>query len=236
MNYKYVNGNPWQRFLPDCTIRALCIGLNMSYQEVCRKLQIKYRLGYGMEKNQGACSPQKIMNNFKSYFIKAEIDEIYNDVFTGKDVDVSGMNVENGFSVEETAEMLPGGLYIFILRPTEEERKHGEGDWHTTLVNTANKTVFDIFDCSDENMVYGWMAINMSKRLSNDDPKSRFQELSQIDKGFLWGDETPPHMKRNEKWEKLQKYIADPNNKGKLKGGIIQWIISTQRRFGEIED
>ena len=238
MKYVYLNGNPWQRFLPDCSIRALALGLNMSYIEVCRKLQVKCEKGYGLIKTTGACSTEKIINNFKSYFITTEVDEIYDAASKGNEDILSdkNMDVEAGFSVEEQAEMLPPGKYIFILRPTKEERKHGEMDWHATLVDTEKDCLYDVINCIKENNVYGYLAINPEKRLKNSDPNSFYNEIRLIDKGYLWGDKIPPYIKDKAKWKNLQKFISNPkHDKNRLKGGIINFILSNQRREGETD-
>lgn len=64
INFNY---NKWNKDINDCAIRAICAGTNMDYEYVCKKLDVKYKVGQGLIQDDGI-ELSLINEKFKDYF------------------------------------------------------------------------------------------------------------------------------------------------------------------------
>lgn len=63
----HFNFNPWGKFLPDCSIRAISAATGLDYRVVCNMLKYKWKNGYGLMRERGA-SMEHIKQVFNEYF------------------------------------------------------------------------------------------------------------------------------------------------------------------------
>lgn len=78
MTSKYLkayNFNPWNKHLSDCSIRAIVAATGLCYEEVCRRLKLKFKNGYGLVRDSGV-ELYDIEHVFDEYF---DIVEDYYD-------------------------------------------------------------------------------------------------------------------------------------------------------------
>lgn len=178
LKFIHFNANPWQKLRPDCSIRAIAAALNMAYTDVCKKLNVSYKLGYGMIRNEGAAEVERLFEVFDPYFDNSYIDSSYMDNFneivsgTGEyynfadfddpdmksfeddfiDPDV-GSSLEEFIDEQGFAEGSNKGRFIFVMRPSKKEFRKMGLDWHSIYINTKNMYYLDQ-DFSDEGIDY----------------------------------------------------------------------------------
>lgn len=234
MKFGWINGNPWQQLLPDCTIRNLALASNWGYRKICKTLGVPCKEGYGYTGSEGAATVEKIIKTFKNklfddWQVDSILDKNLSKLQGGKeDFDDSFVDPEEGLTIAEQAALLPKGRYVFVIRPTAEMRKLGlDLDWHTTCVNTYRNMIFDSFNCFDNTLVYGYMHVNPSKMLSKNDKDSWTKEVSLINGGYLWGNETPPIFTKKE-W----KEVIQPKLQKKYESGDID--VSLYEMLGKL--
>ena len=73
------NYNPWGKRIGDCAIRAISAATGLSYKEVCKRLKMACKNGYGLVRDTGV-SIQDVKNKFSQYFDVVE-DYYENYVF-----------------------------------------------------------------------------------------------------------------------------------------------------------
>lgn len=61
------NYNPWDQHIGDCAIRAISAATGLDYREVCKRLKMAYKNGYGLIRDTGV-SIQDVKNKFSPYF------------------------------------------------------------------------------------------------------------------------------------------------------------------------
>ena len=201
LKYVYANGNPWVRNLPDCTIRNLALASNWGYREICKKLKVECKDGYGYTKKEGAADLKKIIRTFEnSLFDIVRVDDIFeknwSSLYHQKDeYDDEFVDPGKGDTISETAAYLKRsnpGRYLFVIRPPEALRKTGEEtSFHSTYVDLNANKIFDTFLPDVNSLVEGFMRIKESAIMSKDNPKSLTEEIRLINRGELWGDECP---------------------------------------------
>lgn len=202
LKFIWANGNPWQQNLPDCTIRNLALASNWAYTEICKALKVPCKEGYGFTGKDGAATVSKIVKTFdKKLFDIVEVDQIFSKnwnslYYQDDDYDDPFVDPGKGDTIKYLAASLKHagntGRWIFIIRPQEKDRRSGkETDFHTTYVNLDSYAIVDSFLPDLNEIVYGYMHIKDSAVKAKDDPRSLTYEIKLVDRGELWGKETP---------------------------------------------
>lgn len=61
------NFNPWGKYIPDCSIRAISAATGLDYRVVCNMLKMSYKNGYGLIRDTGV-QLETIKEVFNEYF------------------------------------------------------------------------------------------------------------------------------------------------------------------------
>jgi len=64
---KYFNANPWNKYIPDCAIRAVVMAIGMKYELVCKAFGVAWKRGRGLVRDTGI-SLDDIKSTFSGYF------------------------------------------------------------------------------------------------------------------------------------------------------------------------
>lgn len=160
VNFKNINYNKWDKNIGDCAIRAICAGIEMDYEKVCKRLGVKYKRGWGLIRDTGI-KLDNIKEKFDEYFDKVQD---YNEVYDFKD-DISKdeyMNLDlwdnedddqfsSGDTLEDFLLMYNGGEYLIGLvgnknAKSNECKKGG----HIVYGNSLSVPYFvDTWDCRE---------------------------------------------------------------------------------------
>lgn len=160
--FRPYNANPWNKYIPDCAVRAVSLAINMPYVDVCRKMGVSFKTGHGLIRNTGLYL-EMVKSAFDEYFDivvdfdetlpEGEIPEI--DVDTAALFDEEGdMPVNTEINLSEWMLLNKGsGLYVVGLHNPENAN---EG--HLVCASTVTMKFFDTWDCSDYK-VDAWMRV-----------------------------------------------------------------------------
>jgi hypothetical protein len=67
VNFKNINYNKWGKNIGDCAIRAICAGIEMDYEKVCKRLGVAHKRGWGLIRDTGI-KLEDIKEKFDEYF------------------------------------------------------------------------------------------------------------------------------------------------------------------------
>lgn len=170
VNFKRFNFNKWKQNIGDCAIRAICAGIGMDYELVCKRLGVSFKRGKGLIRDTGI-KLDDIKEKFDEYF---DVVQDYNEVYDFKDdiskdkyidLDMWDNDEDDQFSSGDTLEdfllMYNDGEYLIGLTGNKkaESDKCKKGG-HIVYANTLNEPYFiDTWDCS-EMLVDCFMRIN----------------------------------------------------------------------------
>lgn len=216
IRFIWTNGNPWQRNLPDCTVRNLALASGWGYRKICKALGVPCKIGYGLNKEDGggAATVKKIISTFEKrlkLFDYVQIDTVFDknwgSLYRGdQEYDDPFVDPDKGDTITSLVASLRArgerGRFIFIVRPPEAMRRTGiKTSWHTTCIDLSLNAIVDTFDCSRNEKVYGFMRIDPSKIMGKEDEGSLQKEIELVDRAELWGDEAP-WVFTEESWKK----------------------------------
>jgi len=183
-NLKKFNANPWGRRINDCVIRALVLGLGISYKAACRELHVAYRDGYGLIRDTGI-DLEDIKQVFKPYFGEViDFGETDEEIPPEQlDSDLDAFDIENGIdpcssglTLSDFIEMHQG-LGRFLVNLVDPI-----GDGHIVFVNCQPGKNFAVDTFNSLNLtVNAWMQIK--KTIPSEDP--RHYKLDPVTKKLL---------------------------------------------------
>ena len=181
------NFNPWKKHLQDCAIRAISGATGLSYKEVCKKLGVSFKNGYGLIRDNGI-DLDVIEEKFSDYF--DIVEDYYDnhdfvpDEYVGSKEDASmrkfeelnGINAISKTTLNDFCDEFAGqGRFLVGLvgNPEAENkavRNHKDG--HIVYVNLDRRSkrqgFVDIYDAG-EMLVDSYMRV--AKREPKDSPK-----------------------------------------------------------------
>ena len=95
IDFVELNGNPWQKNLPDCTIRALSLITNRGYTNICDLFGVPWKAGQGITITEGVATVEHIIEvcEDNDFIVNSDVDHIFDDALTDDEVVIEMMRI-----------------------------------------------------------------------------------------------------------------------------------------------